>query len=145
MDLDFPLRKLYVSEDFRSFLFTVLSEQALYEYADKLSSINLHYADTGQELGWHFDYLSFAITLMIEAPEKGVRFEYVRCVCNFETGELNYKKVEAVLNGNTTVQTLDMQPGALVLFRGRNSLHRVAPVEGSKTEFYRFWLTIMNR
>jgi hypothetical protein len=131
--LDSPLRQLYGSEGFRNFLCTVLSEKALYEYADTLSSINLHYADPGQELGWHFDNSTFAVTLMIEAPEKGGKFEYVRGIRNFDKGELNYKGVDSVLDGYTPVQTLNMQPGALVLFRGRDSLHRVAPVEGLKT------------
>ena len=131
--VDSPLRQLYDSEEFKNFLCAVLSEQALYEYADTLSSINLHYADPGQELGWHFDNSSFAITLMIKAPEQGGRFEYVRGLRNFEKGDLNYKGVESVLDGYEPVQTLNMQPGALVLFRGRNSLHRVAPVEGLKT------------
>ena len=131
--VDSPLRQLYNSEEFKSFLCAVLSEQALYEYADTLSSINLHYADPGQELGWHFDNSSFAITLMIEAPEQGGGFEYVRRVRNFEKGDPNYKGVESVLDGYAPVQTLNMRPGALVLFRGRDSLHRVAPVEGLKT------------
>jgi hypothetical protein len=128
-----PLRQLYDSEEFRKFLCVVLSEKALYKYADTLSSINLHYAEPGQELGWHFDNSSFAITLMIKAPEQGGKFEYVRQVRNFEKGELNYKGVESVLDGRVPVQTLSLQPGALVLFRGRDSLHRVTPVEGLKT------------
>jgi hypothetical protein len=128
-----PLRQLYGSEEFRNFLCMVLSETALYEYADTLSSINLHYADPGQELGWHFDNSSFAITLMINASEQGGRFEYVSNVRNFEKGELNYEGVEAVLDGNAPVQVLNMQAGALVLFRGRDTLHRVSPVEGLKT------------
>jgi len=131
--VDSPLRQLYDSEDFRNFLCTVLSEKALYEYADTLSSINLHYADPGQELGWHFDNSSFAVTLMIKAPEHGGNFEYVRQIRNFEKGDFNYKRVESVLDGYVPVQTLNMQPGDLVLFRGRDSLHRVAPVEGLKT------------
>jgi len=41
----------------------VLNEESLYKYDDNLSSINIHFAKTGQELGWHFDNSSFAITL----------------------------------------------------------------------------------
>jgi hypothetical protein len=131
--VDSPLRQLYDSEEFINFLCVVLSEQALYKYADTLSSINLHYADPGQELGWHFDNSSFAITLMIEAPEQGGSFEYVRWARNFEKGDPNYRGVESVLDGHASVQTLNMQPGDLVLFRGRDSLHRVAPVKGLRT------------
>jgi hypothetical protein len=43
-----------------------------------LSSINVHYADEGQELGWHFDNSEFAITLLLQAPQSGGQFEYVR-------------------------------------------------------------------
>ena len=128
-----PLRHLYDSEDFKSFLCDVLGEQALYEYADPLSSINLHYAKPGQELGWHFDNSSFSITLMIKSPEQGGQFEYVGGMRNSEEGEMNFEGVKAVLDGQTAVKTLNMQPGALVLFRGRDAIHRVAPVEGAGT------------
>ena len=127
-----PLRYLYNSEDFKFFLCTILGEEALYEYADPLSSINLHYAKPGQELGWHFDNSSFAITLMIKAPEKGGQFEYVSEMRNSKKGEMNFDGVRAVLDGKILVETLNLKPGDLVLFRGRDAIHRVAPVEGGK-------------
>ena len=127
-----PLRYLYNSEDFKFFLCTILGEEALYEYADPLSSINLHYAKPGQELGWHFDNSSFAITLMIKAPEKGGQFEYVSEMRNSKKGEMNFDGVRAVLDGKIPVETLNLKPGDLVLFRGRDAIHRVAPVEGGK-------------
>lgn len=127
------LRTLYDADLFRAFLCTVLGEQALYEYADPLSSINIHYAKTGQELGWHFDNSSFAITLMIRPCESGGVFEYRRNVRNADAGEMNFDGVAKVLSGDTSVQQLSMGPGALVLFRGRNSMHRVTPNEGDRT------------
>ena len=128
-----PLRTLYDSESFRGFLCSVMDERSLYEYADPLSSINLHYAGPGQELGWHFDNSSFAVTLMIQAPEKGGAFEYVGGMRDADKGEMNFDGVEKVLNGDIPPERLTMDDGALVLFRGRNSIHRVAPVEGSRT------------
>ena len=62
---DSYLRFLYNSKSFKEFLCEVLSEEALYKYDDELSSINIHYAKEGQELGWHFDNSSFTITLLI--------------------------------------------------------------------------------
>ena len=56
------LKTLYHNPQFQSFITAVLGEKALYAYADPLSSINVHYAHEGQELGWHFDNSSFAIT-----------------------------------------------------------------------------------
>ncbi len=127
------LRTLYGSEVFREFLCAVLGEQSLHEYADPLSSINLHYAAEGQELGWHFDNSSFAITLLIQKPEAGAAFEYVKDVRDADDGEMNYEQAGKILDGDVPAQTLSMEAGALVLFRGRNSLHRVTPTIGDTT------------
>ena len=127
------LRALYDSSEFKDFLTSVLDEESLHEYADTLSSINLHYAAAGQELGWHFDNSSFAITLLIQKPESGARFEYVKDVRDADAGHMNYEGASKILEGDATIQNLNMDPGALVLFRGRNSMHRVTPTIGDIT------------
>ncbi len=127
------LRSLYESHNFRSFLCSVLGEGNLYEYADPLSSINLHYASEGQELGWHFDNSSFAITLMIQEPDDGGKFEYIKDVRDADRGEMNYEHAARILAGEVETTSLAMQAGTLVLFRGRNSIHRVTPVIGERT------------
>jgi len=127
------LHTLYNSESFKRFLCAVLKESGLYEYADPLSSINLHYAADGQELGWHFDNSSFAITLLIQKPKGGGVFEYVKDARNAEAGDMNFELVGQVLDRQVEVDKLDINPGDLVLFRGRNSLHRVTPTEGDTT------------
>ena len=127
------LHALYDAAAFRDFLCAVLGEQQLHDYADPLSSINLHYAEPGQELGWHFDNSAFAVTLMIQPAERGGAFEYVKGVRDADAGDMNFAAVQAVLDGETRPQRLAMDAGALVLFRGRNALHRVAPVEGTRT------------
>jgi len=130
---DSVLHTLYEAQEFKEFLCQVLGEQQLHEYADPLSGINLHYASDGQELGWHFDNSSFAITLLVEKPEGGGVFEYVKDVRNADAGEMNYERSAEILDGKITPNTLTMEPGALVLFRGRNSMHRVTPTEGETT------------
>ena len=127
------LRRLYDSNLFREFLCNVLGEEALYEYADSLSSINVHYAGEGQELGWHFDNSSFAITLLIQEPHAGGRFDYIRALRDAQTGNMNFDGVASVLNGDQDYDTLIMKAGTLVLFRGRDALHRVTPVQGDVT------------
>ncbi|MCV2402545.1 2OG-Fe(II) oxygenase [Marinomonas sp. C2222] len=127
------LHTLYDSSIFRDFLCAVLDTPKLYEYADPLSSINLHYASEGQELGWHFDNSSFAITLMIQKPTAGGKFEYVKNVRDADAGEMNYGLAQQVLDGEIEPNVLEMSPGTLVLFRGRNSLHRVTPTQGNQT------------
>jgi hypothetical protein len=130
---DSALRRLYDAPAFRGFLCAVLGEAALHDYADTLSSITLNYATAGQELGWHFDNSSFAITLMIQDAESGGVFEYVKDVRDADSGDMNFPLCGKVLDGEVPTKTLSMDAGTLVLFRGRNSMHRVTPVEGSGT------------
>lgn len=130
---DSALRILHDAPEFRDFLCAVLGESELHEYADTMSSINLHYASDGQELGWHFDNSSFAITLMIQNPDGGGEFEYVKDVRDADRGEMNYELSGKVLDGEVATQSLTMDAGALVLFRGRNSMHRVTPTLGDRT------------
>lgn len=128
-----PLRILYNAPEFRDFVKGVTGETELHPYADPLSSINIHYANKGQELGWHFDNSSFAITLMIESAESGSQFEYIKDIRDADAGAMNFEAVGAVLDGDREAQVVQMKPGTLVLFRGRNSIHRVTPNEGDKT------------
>ena len=128
-----PLKTLYNSKILRDFLACVLGEQKLYEYADGMSSINVHYASEGEELGWHFDNSSFAITLLLQAPDAGGSFEYVKDLRDAEAGEMNFEGVESLLDGVTKPQFLKVEPGTLVLFRGKNSIHRVTPTIGNQT------------
>lgn len=129
---DSPLRALYDAPAFRDFLCAVLGERALYDYADSLSSINLHYAERGQELGWHFDNASFAVTLMIQPALQGGVFEFVGDARG-GGDDATYARCEKILNGEVEAETLSMRPGTLVLFCGRRSLHRVSPVKGNRT------------
>lgn len=127
------LHTLYDAPDFRDFLCAVLDVAELHGYADALSSINLHYASEGQELGWHFDNSSFAITLMIQNPESGAAFQYVKNVRDAARREMNFERERKVLDGEWPTETLSIDDGALVLFRGRNSMHRVTPAKGTRT------------
>ena len=130
---DSPLRDVYESSEFRSFLCAVLGIDAIYPYDDSLSSVNVHFASEGRELGWHFDNSAFAVTMLLQKPEAGGVFEFVADVRDSDADEMGFDKVDTVLNGKADVSTLEFEPGALVLFRGRNSMHRVTPTIGGTT------------
>ena len=132
---DSGLHCIYHDDDFKNFICAVVGQEAVYPYADPLSSINVHYAHDGQELGWHFDNSSFAITLLLQAPKAGGQFEYVKDVRNADAGEMNFEGVRDVLDGKEPVEMLDISPGTLVLFRGRNAMHRVTPTIGDRTRY----------
>ena len=121
------LRTLYEWPGFRKLLKQVLGGR-VFPYANAISSRSIDYYEQGQQLGWHFDNASFAVTLMLQSPGQGGEFEYQEKVRNSEKGDSAFADTEAVIKGKLQPKTLAMGDGALVLFRGRNSLHRVAPV-----------------
>lgn len=128
------LRTVYDAPLFRSFLCDVLGEDALHEYADRLSSINVNYFLEGQELGWHFDNSSFAVTLLVQAPEGGGTFEYIDALRSVERDEHNVHGVAAALDRHPErpATALDQRAGDLAMFRGSDALHRVTPVVGGR-------------
>jgi predicted 2-oxoglutarate/Fe(II)-dependent dioxygenase YbiX len=70
-------------------------------------------------------------TILLQESDGGGTFEY--CPDLRRPEDENYEAVGRVLAGDrSAVRTLDIAPGALVLFRGRYSLHRVTPVEGTR-------------
>ncbi|WP_241525634.1 HalD/BesD family halogenase [Pseudophaeobacter leonis] len=145
MPQESALRELYDDPSFKSFLCDVLGEEQLHPYADPLSSINLHFHETGQELGWHFDNSSFAITLMVQAPEAGGQFEYVTAVRDADSGEMGFGAVDDILDGKTPVQSLKAQAGTLVFSRGRNSIPVSRRMRAAGHGCWLFWRIMLSR
>ncbi|MEE9417439.1 MAG: 2OG-Fe(II) oxygenase [Acidimicrobiales bacterium] len=126
------LRTIYDSPRFRQFLCQAFGEQELFEYADPLSSININYYEQGQELGWHFDNSSFSITLLTQRCEAGGEFESIPKMRDSAAGDDNYRGVAKLLADSGHPSKLVQNQGDLVLFRGRDTFHRVTPVEGDR-------------
>ena len=70
---------------------------------------------------------------MIQTPAQGGTFEYVADVRDADLGDMNFFLSRKVLDGEISPKTLDIDDGALVLFRGRNSMHRVTAIRGERT------------
>ena len=129
---DSYLNQLYQSQEFIYFIKKTLDVPKIFPYKDKLSSINYNYYEKNQQLGWHFDNASFAITLMIENADSGGIFEYINKGRDYEKNYLNKKLIQDVLTGRYPVKKIAVKPGTLLLFYGRNYLHRVTPVTSNK-------------
>jgi hypothetical protein len=125
---DSKLRAIYDSEIFKRFIKSILSIDNIYPYVDSLSSINYNYYEENQQLGWHFDNASFAITLMIQSSKSGGEFQYAVNARNMEQNTINVPLIDSVLQSKASVNELNSEEGSLVLFYGRNTLHRVTPV-----------------
>lgn len=127
------LRSVHDFDGFDSFIKDCLQEDKFYRYADPLADVIVNMADEGNGFPWHFDTNNFTVTLAIQNAESGGAFEYA---AGIREGSENFDEVKRVLNGTSDkVTVLELEPGDLQLFRGRYSLHRVAPLRG-KTPRY---------
>jgi len=125
-----PTRTLYESDELLGFLGEVLEVDELFRYADPFGALNLSTMRYGDQLAWHFDQTDFVTSIAIAAPERGGAFEVAAKVRTAE--DEHYDQVAAVLDGERSAVThVEFEPGSLMLFAGRYSLHRVTPVDGA--------------
>jgi hypothetical protein len=119
------LRRLYESEALRDFIASILDRGPIYPYGDPFGALNIAVMGEGDELQWHFDQTDFVVSLALRPAAAGGDFEFVPRVRNDD------RQVAQILAGaRGAVQALSMAPGTLLLFEGRNSLHRVTRVSG---------------
>ena len=132
---DSALRAIYEWEPFFEFMRIALDEpeDGFFKYADPLADVIVNMATEGNGFPWHFDTNNFTVTLAIQNADQGGDFEYAP---NIRSGDENFDVVRQVLDETSTiVKTLTLEPGDLQIFKGRYSLHRVAPLKG-KTNRY---------
>ena len=128
------LRAIFDWPAFSPFVKEVLGEEYFFPYADPLADVTVNLAEEGGGFPWHFDTNNYTVTLAIQNAEHGGDFEYSPMVRSL-TDE-NYEIVEKVLDGDKNlIRTLKLEPGDLQIFKGRYSLHRVAPLAGLRKRY----------
>ena len=131
---DSILRAIFDWQAFSPFIKAVLGEKNFFPYADPLADVTVNLAEEGGGFPWHFDTNNYTVTLAIQNAESGGDFEYSPMVRS--TTEENYEIVEKVLDGDKNlIRTLKLEPGDLQIFKGRYSLHRVAPLLGARKRY----------
>ena len=123
------VRRIYEWDGLLDFLKAVLQRADVYRYADPMGGLNVTVMRRGDHDGWHFDQTDFVVSMLLQPSEKGGDFEYSPHIRAAE--DENYDAVRRVFDGDRgLIRRLDLRPGTFALFLGRNSLHRVSPVEG---------------
>ena len=118
---------------FDDFIRDCLQEESFFRYADPLADVIVNVAEEGNGFPWHFDTNNFTVTLAIQNATGGGAFEYA---AGIRAGGENFDEVKRVLAGTSDkVTVLELEPGDLQLFRGRYSLHRVAPLTGKRRRY----------
>ncbi len=122
------LRTLYLWDPLKTFIGKVLEREPFYRFADPLGACSINVFTDGGAHGWHFDESEYTVTLMLQRATTGGDFEYVPQIRGTH-GE--HTIVSEVLKGNRKgVKTLPFTAGTLLIFGGRQTLHRVTQVSG---------------
>jgi len=129
IDNNNALRQLFSWNPLTQFFADCLNVHPLFVYADPLADVIVNVVDPGDGFPWHFDTNDFSITIMIDPADSGGYFEYAPNLREPENE--NYPGVRRIIDGDhSEVRSLDLRPGDLQIFMGRNSMHRVSTVEG---------------
>lgn len=125
------VQRLYRWDGLTCFIAEVVKEVELHRVLDPIFNCNLSIIGEGDSHHWHFDSNDFVVTLLLQKAEAGGDFEFAPYI-RAEDDE-NYAAVSSVLRGGRDgVRTVSVEPGTLVLFCGKRSVHRVSPVQGKR-------------
>jgi hypothetical protein len=125
------VHEIYEWQPLVDFIARVMDKPQLFVMADPLARLNVMDYRPGEALNWHFDRSQFTTTLLIQAAEAGGEFEY-RTDLRSDT-DPNYDGVARMLRGDDPqVHVNPLAGGTLNVFKGRNTLHRVSTVRGSR-------------
>ncbi len=128
---DSPVMDIYRYQPLINFLADVMGKPNLHAMDDAMACANVMTYRDGEALNWHFDRSEFTTTMLLQKPESGGVFQYRTGLRTDD--DPNYQGVAGFLNGDDTkMQSMDVVPGTLNVFRGKNTAHRVSKVEGKR-------------
>jgi|SRR5450759_4846572 hypothetical protein len=124
--------RIYEWQPLPAFVARVLGKPRLFLMDDPLAKVNVMAYGPGEALNWHFDRSQFTTTLLIRAAASGGDFEY-RSGLRSDT-DPNYDGVARMLRGeDPNVSRMSLAAGTLNVFAGKNTAHRVTPVQGARS------------
>ena len=125
------IQQIYVDPTFQSFVARCLGIDELHVFADPIRGLVVNVMENSEQMPWHFDANEFIVSLMTRRPRGGGEFHY--CPDLRTPGDERYDDVRQVLDGDEApARHLELEVGDLQLFRGRYSMHRITPVDGSR-------------
>lgn len=125
------IAELYHSSLLTGRIAQILNEKVLYTLEDPVMAATSTVMYDRDTHGWHFDLNDFVVSILLQNPESGGTFEFVPNIRG--NGDENYHDVAAVMNGESDlVRSVPVEAGTLLIFCGREAIHRVSPVEGNQ-------------
>ena len=119
-------KRLFQVDELTEFIRRMLGYETLYRSACSTLSIQVNVMHEGDRFDWHFDTNDGVVSFMIQNADTGGAFEYVPLIRDED--DENYDTVSNVFDGSHEPRRQTASAGTLLLFLGRRSIHRVAPV-----------------
>lgn len=125
------INTLYAWDDLTSFVRDVMQESELYPLSDDLMRCVTTIMGDGDQHGWHYDKNDFVVSLLLQKPDEGGEFEFAPYVRTDK--DENEEEVARVFDGVSNLSRChSVEPGTLMIFCGRLSVHRVRAVSGAR-------------
>eukprot|EP01063_Lacrimia_lanifica_P035498 TRINITY_DN6784_c0_g1_i1.p1 TRINITY_DN6784_c0_g1~~TRINITY_DN6784_c0_g1_i1.p1 ORF type:complete len:223 (+),score=63.08 TRINITY_DN6784_c0_g1_i1:298-966(+) len=100
---------------------------ALYPHGDVMNRYYYNVYRPGHELGWHYDNSAFGVNILLSPAADGGALQYAACA-----SEADVAAVVAAAPSAPLAHEVPLAPGDVVVFRGRDYLHRVSPVRSGE-------------
>jgi hypothetical protein len=126
------LRQVYDSPEVMAFIAAVNGQREVHQYADEFQALNVMYIKDGGSRAWHYDGSDYVVTLMLQPADEGGEFEYAPFIRGEAVGDERFDRVKKLFSGQWPTKRTRCKAGALAVFNGRRSLHRVRTVFGGK-------------
>ena len=124
------LRSVYDSPEVIAFLAAVNGQERIHQYADEFQALNVMYMKDGGSRAWHYDGSDYVVTLLLQTADEGGEFEFAPFIRGDAAGDERFEHVKKLFAGEWPTKTTRGKAGALAVFNGRRSLHRVRAVFG---------------
>jgi len=126
------ITRIYEWAPLHRFIARVLDIAELYPMEDPLARLNVMEYRPGEALNWHFDRSRYTTTLLMQSAELGGEFEYRTGLRSDD--DPNYEAVGRFVTGEDSACHVNtLEAGTLNVFAGKNTLHRVSTVRGSRS------------
>jgi len=117
------IRALFHWQPILDFVSAVMGHE-LFLSADMMNRLHSQRYLPGDTLGWHHDKSEFFFNIMMQPAAQGGVFEYVHGSAGKDD------LVDRTLRGDRDqVHSVNIQSGTVVIFRGKENMHQVTPIE----------------
>lgn len=124
--------EIYNSELFRRLIAKTLGVGQIFSSSDPSRAITVNILDDGGCLGWHFDAHDVTVTTVTRLSQQGGRFEYLARSRDLVESEDRDLEIKLDNDDSSSFCSTAREVGDVVVFMGRDTLHRVSEVRGKR-------------